>query len=560
ILIKAGRSRSLAHLAVVDGFEKNEFGCRAYRVGIDASIWYQHATFSKGGENPELRLLFFRLRALAELPILPLFVFDGRERPKVKRGSRMGKAGSHNLTAGMKKLLDIFGMEWRMAFGEAEAELAHLNRIGIIDAVMTDDVDALVFGAQAVIRNASPTLSGNKPHPALNTEGKASKHHVMIISADAIRIHPAVGMSRGGLILCALLSGGDYDDGLRGFGIQIAYGLARCGFGDRLLTAFERRFQQDIRGVLGAWRIEINAELRTNSRGFLPRKYPSLSLPDTFPSMKSLENYANPICSRRDSERGGGGALRDTGELSLPRIAGFCEDHFDEWGHRSAIIKRFRDLLWGAAVMRVLRRVALEVDKREKDRRIAAGQNGLAVRGLLTPARHEGVGTPAALIKKYLNPSEVDRYAAAFVRRDPAPALVARDEGELHPLLKKIVGSRKHVSTDNILEYRVEVDPHQLLELVESGIKGKHPEPTLCVENATNSAFEDDDMQEFLLGSSQQGEKSSKKPPPDPYSVLRIWLPASIMRQVHPGLVENFEAAEEAKLMKKSTVGKRKRQ
>lgn len=26
----------------------------------------------------------------------------------------MGKAGSHNLTDGMKKLLDIFGMEWRM--------------------------------------------------------------------------------------------------------------------------------------------------------------------------------------------------------------------------------------------------------------------------------------------------------------------------------------------------------------------------------------------------------------------------------------------------------------
>jgi Holliday junction resolvase YEN1 len=41
-------------------------------------------------------------------------VFDGRERPKVKRGSKMGKAGSHNLTDSMKKLLDIFGMEWRM--------------------------------------------------------------------------------------------------------------------------------------------------------------------------------------------------------------------------------------------------------------------------------------------------------------------------------------------------------------------------------------------------------------------------------------------------------------
>ena len=114
IIGPAGVSRSLTHLAVVDGFESNSSGRRAYRIGIDASIWYKHAAFSKGGENPELRLLFFRLRHLAELPILPLFIFDGRERPKIKRGSKMGKSGSHNMTQKFKELLDAFGMEWRM--------------------------------------------------------------------------------------------------------------------------------------------------------------------------------------------------------------------------------------------------------------------------------------------------------------------------------------------------------------------------------------------------------------------------------------------------------------
>lgn len=66
------------------------------------------------GENADLRMLFFRLASLSELPMLPLFIFDGRERPKVKRGSKMGKAGSHGLTDSFKKVLDGFGMEWRM--------------------------------------------------------------------------------------------------------------------------------------------------------------------------------------------------------------------------------------------------------------------------------------------------------------------------------------------------------------------------------------------------------------------------------------------------------------
>ena len=41
---------------------------------------------------------------------------------------------------------------WLQAPGEAEAELAYLNRIGVIDCVLTDDVDALLFGAQRIMR------------------------------------------------------------------------------------------------------------------------------------------------------------------------------------------------------------------------------------------------------------------------------------------------------------------------------------------------------------------------------------------------------------------------
>lgn len=36
--------------------------------------------------------------------------------------------------------------------GEAEAELAYLNRIGVIDGILSDDVDNFLFGAMTVIR------------------------------------------------------------------------------------------------------------------------------------------------------------------------------------------------------------------------------------------------------------------------------------------------------------------------------------------------------------------------------------------------------------------------
>jgi Holliday junction resolvase YEN1 len=35
--------------------------------------------------------------------------------------------------------------------GEAEAELARLNELGIIDTILTSDADALLFGATTVI-------------------------------------------------------------------------------------------------------------------------------------------------------------------------------------------------------------------------------------------------------------------------------------------------------------------------------------------------------------------------------------------------------------------------
>jgi Holliday junction resolvase YEN1 len=240
--------------------------------------------------------------------------------------------------------------------------------------------------------------------------------------------------------------------------------------------------------------------------------------------------------------------MRGNGEMNLAKIAGLCEQKFVEWGHRTAIVKRFRTLLWEAAVVRVLRRAALEADEKEKEKRLNSGRQDWSVIGPLRPSRAEAVGTPASLVMRYLNMSDVNRRRAAFANSGPAaPHVHANDP---NPLIVKIVSSRQHVSTDRLLEYRVEICPNQLVAITHSGIKGIHPEPA----NPASAAPLDDDFADLMDDSPK---KAAKKPPPDPDSTMRMWLPGSMVRHVHPGLVKDFEAAEEAKKNKKS-VGKGK--
>ena len=54
--------------------------------------------------------------------------------------------------------------------GEAEAELAHLNNTGVIDAVLSDDVDSFLFGSTMVIRRCVQvdTLAQIAAHTSLN--------------------------------------------------------------------------------------------------------------------------------------------------------------------------------------------------------------------------------------------------------------------------------------------------------------------------------------------------------------------------------------------------------
>jgi Holliday junction resolvase YEN1 len=334
----------------------------------------------------------------------------------------------------------------------------------------------------------------------------------MLYSATDLKNHPEIGLTRGGMILFALLAGGDYNSvchlslfchwpvetsmkGLPNFGKVIAHAISRCDFGDELLDASQNLQNQDLAEFLMHWRGRVNQELKTNSRGFLKHRT-SLSVPEDFPETEVLRNYTNPICSKANNSV----ALRDRDQLDLSRVGELCEEYF-EWGYKSRIIERFRTLMWPSAIMHVLRRTSLEIDRKR------------AVSGSVVIAKD--IGTSAAFVQKFLSRKKEDRterFADAFIRRAPVveTAGIDLEIPDPHPLILDIAEKdRRHASTDGVLEYRVKISPFQLVDLVTKSLKGKRSAP---------------------------GDATEK--PDDPNEAINIWLPAAMLDHVYPDLVE----------------------
>ncbi|KAF9055227.1 PIN domain-like protein [Hymenopellis radicata] len=285
-LQSTARLVSLHEMSAIEGFvaQRRERGCII--MGIDACLWIQQILHGRNmqhlhkGSNPEMKELFRRLSKLLNYAVVPVFVFDGPDRPKFKRGRKVVHSPG-SLVEGFQELIEAFGFYSLTARGEAEAELAILNVRKLIDVVITEDSDALVFGTCVLGRGL---------------DIKARCPSVMIYSRN--HINEDLGISPGGLFLFALLVGGDYDgNGLRGCGKRIAAGLARTPLGDDLRDAFHRLSPTDFADFCVAWRQVLACELRTNASGMLPSCFAALAdnIPDTFPMYTVVQLYAAPL-------------------------------------------------------------------------------------------------------------------------------------------------------------------------------------------------------------------------------------------------------------------------
>ena len=359
---------------------------------------------------------------------------------------------------------------------------------------------------------------------------------------------------------------------LNGCGMGTAHALARCGFGEELVNAFKDLPDASFAEYLVQWRDALRAELCTNSRGYLPRKQVRLanSVSDAFPSLKVLRAYVEPVTSESEARLSGVSPpvlqVQWKYEHSLAALARFCEEKF-EWGTTQIIPKRFRSLLWHGSVIRVLRRAMLDLDRGEgtswKNGRVKSAEEPLAkdsnanaiphtprnCRQTRGAGRGRVLGTPSKMITKYFG--DISLRSPAKARSDDGDDVASTDTDEEHPLIANISSSTTaHPQTDFLLEYRVELDPHQLVLLTHSGIEGVREEPA----EASDAPNEDE---------AADGPRGQKRKPKavDPFSLHRIWVPALMLRPVEKDLVSAYEAEEEAKRTKKSrkTVPKGKR-
>lgn len=292
---------------------------RPLRIAIDVSIWLVRVQAGRGGVNPEVRTLFFRLLKLLALPVHPLFVFDGAHKPPFKRGKAVGNGGSGSVPSVRlsKRLIDLFSFPRHTAPGEAEAECARLQVAGVVDAVMSDDVDAIMFGSKNTIMNFSRE----------NSRRTDAATHVNLYRTDEDQSSQRsnVSLDRSGMILFAMLSGGDYlPSGVPKCGHKTAGEIARAGFGSSLIDAIKG--QGSTEAKLAEWRGRVQHELNENESGLFQRKHKSIKIPDTFPDKMVLSYYTDPVVSTAEEIEKLRQSIKWDQDIDVPRLQQFVDN------------------------------------------------------------------------------------------------------------------------------------------------------------------------------------------------------------------------------------------
>ncbi|KAH7344738.1 PIN domain-like protein [Rhizoctonia solani] len=252
-------------------------------LAVDGYVWLHRGAYAcavqivKGQYTTKyVDYAMHRVRMLRHHGIAPFLVFDGGPLP-AKRGTekdREEKRAKNFAQAQMlesqgkgneayeyyKKCVDITpqmayqlikalraeGIPYIVAPYEADAQMAYLEREGIVDGIITEDSDLVIFGCRNLLFKLGPD---------------GSCVNVRRDDLGAVKDLDLLGWSDKELRWMAMLSGCDYIDSLPGLGLKKAHKLLRkwktiekvCGTGHSGYS--DGRELQDAKGVPENFRI-----------------------------------------------------------------------------------------------------------------------------------------------------------------------------------------------------------------------------------------------------------------------------------------------------------------
>lgn len=205
---------------------------------------------AQGEVTSHLAGILYRTSSVVDAGIKPVWVFDGAPHPlktetlaarterrdaaqqamaaaleagddelalsKAKQTSRMSSA----MAAQAMELLRALGIPVVEAPQDGEAQASWMCQEGIVDAVVSQDFDCMLYGAPRLLRNL--TASGRRKLPG--------KQVWVDVTPESIRLDEsleAAGMSREQLVDAAILVGTDFNPGIKGIGPKKAVALIK---------------------------------------------------------------------------------------------------------------------------------------------------------------------------------------------------------------------------------------------------------------------------------------------------------------------------------------------
>ncbi|MBN1194909.1 MAG: flap endonuclease-1 [Methanomicrobiaceae archaeon] len=213
----------------------------------------------EGRVTSHLSGIFFRTINFLEKGIRPVFIFDGpppefkaetvRERRETRRVAgelwikalkegdteeayRQARSSSRvdaQIIGSAKELLRLMKIPFVDAPSEGEAQAASMARNGVVSYAVSQDYDALLFGAPVLVRNL--TVSSRRKVRGRTIVVRPER----IILRDVLEGH---SLSREDLIKIGILIGTDFNPGIRGVGAKTALKIVRQ---DRFLETIREK-------------------------------------------------------------------------------------------------------------------------------------------------------------------------------------------------------------------------------------------------------------------------------------------------------------------------------